>query len=161
LTQSNSFYTVRGYEIIDKKQKILTHSMEDYLEMIYRSSLTDGYARINTLAESLNVQAPSATKMVQKLSRIGLLRYKKYGILLLTEEGFQLGKFLYERHTTIEKFLSMIGVKENLLINTELIEHNVTNDALKKIESLIRFFEDNPELLKKYNSFLESQNYHD
>lgn len=137
MNPNNDFYTVRGYEIMEKKQKSLTHSMEDYLEMIYRSSMLEGYARINTLAESLNVQAPSATKMVQKLSRIGLLRYKKYGIVQLTEQGIQIGKFLYDRHGTIEKFLSMIGVRENLLINTELIEHSVTNDALRKIENLI------------------------
>lgn len=158
MTYNKDFYTVRGYEIMDKKHKNLTHSMEDYLEMIYRSSMAEGYTRINTLADSLNVQASSATKMVQKLSRIGLLRYRRYGILQLTEEGIQLGKFLYERHDTIEKFLSMIGVKENLLMNTELIEHNVTNDALNKIENLIRFFEDNPEFLNKYYSFLETRN---
>ena len=36
--------------------------MEDYLEMIYRSSLKDGYIRISTLSALLNVQAPPQPK---------------------------------------------------------------------------------------------------
>ena len=50
--------------------------MEDYLEMIYRASLKDGYIRITTLSALLNVRAPSATKMVQKLTGLGLLHIR-------------------------------------------------------------------------------------
>jgi Mn-dependent DtxR family transcriptional regulator len=39
------------------------------------------------LPELLNVAAPSATKMVQKIIKLGLLNYKKYGIISLTENG--------------------------------------------------------------------------
>ncbi len=158
MEKEDNFHTVRGYEIIDKRQKVLTHSMEDYLEMIYRNSLQDGYTRINELSESLNVQAPSATKMVQKLYKIGLLHYKKYGIILLTEEGKALGRFLYKRHITIEDFLNLIGVKDNLLMNTELIEHSVSNHTLIKIEYLILFFQHHPDLLNSYHEFIKQQN---
>jgi DtxR family Mn-dependent transcriptional regulator len=90
--------------------------MEDYLEMIYRNSLTDGYMRINTISELLNVSAPSATKMVQKLTKLGLLDYKKYGIIFLTENGREIGKFLLDRHNLIEAFLKNLGVTDNILI---------------------------------------------
>ena len=33
------FYTVRGYQILDSGNKILSSSLEDYLEMIYRICL--------------------------------------------------------------------------------------------------------------------------
>lgn len=56
------FYTFREY--MDKN---LTASMEDYIEMIYRLSKDSGYTRIQELAKSLNVQPPSATKMIQKI----------------------------------------------------------------------------------------------
>ena len=39
--------------------------MEDYLEMIYRLSKENGYTRINELSNALNVQPPSATRMVK------------------------------------------------------------------------------------------------
>jgi len=154
---NQEFYTVRGYEIMGKKNHRLSHSMEDYLEMIYRHSLEEGYVRINTLAEALHVQPPSATKMVQKLGKMGLLRYEKYGVVLLTEEGERLGEFLLKRHQIIETFLKIIGVGENLLVNVELIEHNVTTGALEKIETLNNFFAEHPEILEKYERYRASQ----
>lgn len=155
MSYNGDFHTVRGYEILGKGKKLLTNSMEDYLEMIYRSSRKEGYIRINTLAEALNVQAPSASKMVQKLTKLGLLKYEKYGIIQLTEDGEKIGRFLLNRHRIIEEFLKTIGVEENILLNTELIEHNVTTGALSKIEMLNDFFRSNPEILEKFNEYRE------
>ena len=155
---NGEFHTVRGYEILDKGKKLLTNSMEDYLEMIYRTSIEEGYTRINLLAEALNVQASSVTKMVQKLNKLGLIKYEKYGIIQLTEDGKGIGIFLMKRHKTIEGFLKLIGLEENILLNTELIEHNVTSDALYKIEMLNSFFQNHPEVLEKYEGYRRMHN---
>lgn len=145
------FHTVRGYQLLEQNKKLLTSAMEDYLEMIYRNSLVEGYMRINTLSELLNVQAPSASKMVQKLSNLGLVDYKKYGIIFLTENGRELGKFLLQRHLIIEAFLKNIGVIESLLIETELIEHVISAGTLQKIQLLNKYLEANPDVLKYLN----------
>ncbi|NLM89411.1 MAG: Fur family transcriptional regulator, partial [Syntrophomonadaceae bacterium] len=68
--------------------------MEDYLEMVYRLSRDKGYTRISDLASALNVQPPSATNMVQKLSETPYLKYERYGLLKLTESGEEVGKYL-------------------------------------------------------------------
>jgi DtxR family Mn-dependent transcriptional regulator len=94
--------------------------------------------------------------MVQKLAKLGFLDYKKYGIILLTEKGMSLGEFLLKRHNIIEKFLKNIGIKENLLIETELIEHNVSSNTVKSINQLNLFFQTHPEVLKEYARFKES-----
>lgn len=151
--ESREFHTVRGYQLLEQNKKLLTSAMEDYLEMIYRNSLTDGYMRINTLAELLNVQSSSTTKMVQRLAQLGLLNYRKYGIILLTENGREIGKFLLERHRIIECFLRNLGVGASILEETELIEHNITAPTLHKIEMLNNFFENNPDFLKKFEQF--------
>jgi Mn-dependent DtxR family transcriptional regulator len=154
---NKGFYTVRGYEILDKKRKdVLSHSMEDYMEMIYRNAIKKGYIRINTLAELLNIKAPSATKMVQKLGQLGLVQYEKYGIVKLTAEGEKVGKALLERHNIIEEFLKNLGVEENLLMNVEMIEHNVTANALRKIELLNLFFLEYPDVLVKLQEYRRS-----
>lgn len=153
MNNSGEFHTVRGYEILGKGKKLLTNSMEDYLEMIYRSSIKEGYTRINILADALNVQASSATKMVQKLTKLGFLDYEKYGIIQLTEDGKEIGSFLLKRHKTIEDFLKIIGLEENILLNTELIEHNVTKDALYKIEMLNSFLENHTDIKEKYKEY--------
>lgn len=156
MSEMSKFHTVRGYQLLEQNKKLLTSSMEDYLEMIYRNSLIEGYIRINTLSELLNVAASSATKMVQKLNSLGLIDYRKYGIISLTEDGKELGKFLLERHNIIESFLRNLGVKENILIETELIEHNVSASTLQKISTFNKFLELNPDIMEKYKKF--SQN---
>ncbi len=148
------FHTVRGYQTIEKGNKLLTSAMEDYLEMIYRHSLVEGYIRINILSDLLNVRAPSATKMVQKLTKLGLLDYKKYGIIFLTETGKEIGQFLLQRHNTIENFLKNIGVTEGLLVETELIEHNISSTTLSKIELFNEFISKNPQVARKLQEFI-------
>jgi Mn-dependent DtxR family transcriptional regulator len=154
LDQISKFYTVRGYQLLSQNKNLLTSSMEDYLEMIYRNSLVEGYMRINTISELLNVAAPSASKMVQKLTKLGLLDYKKYGIIFLTDNGREIGKFLLERHNNIELFLKNLGVNDDILIQTELIEHNISASTLTKISIFNAFLTNNPDISEKYCEFL-------
>lgn len=156
MEELSKFHTVRGYQLLAQNKKLLTSAMEDYLEMIYRNSLTEGYMRINTISELLNVAAPSATKMVQKLTKLGLLDYKKYGIISLTENGREIGKFLLERHNITEKFLENLGVVEDVLTETELIEHNISAATLAKINIFNYFFDENPIMSSKYHEYLEA-----
>ena len=157
MEEISKFYTVRGYQRLEQGTKLLTSAMEDYMEMIYRNSLAEGYVRINVLSELLNVAAPSATKMVQKLSKLRLVDYKKYGIIFLTEYGKEVGKFLLQRHNAIERLLKNLGVSDNLLVETELIEHNISEITLQKIVIYNEFLEKSPEIIQQYEFF--SKNY--
>jgi len=153
MDNNNEFYTVRGYQLLKKNKKILTSAMEDYLEMIYRNSLGEGYMRVSTLSELLNVRPSSATKMVQRLADMGLVDYKRYGIIFLTESGKEIGEFLLKRHNIVEKFLKTIGIAEDLLKETELIEHNVSANTLQNIYLLNKFFDANPDVISKFEDF--------
>lgn len=156
MNHNQSFYTVRGYQLLEEGKRQLTPAMEDYLEMIYRSSLNEEYLRVGTLAELLNVRASSVTKMVQSLAHLKLLDYKKYGIIILTNKGKKIGEFLLNRHNIIERFLSKLGVTKNLLIETELIEHNISKETVKRIEYLNRFFESNPKVFKEFENYRDN-----
>ena len=46
-----------------------TPSMEDYLEKIYQLIDKKGYARATDIAEALEVNPSSVTKMIQKLDK--------------------------------------------------------------------------------------------
>ena len=150
---NKEFHTVRGYQMLNSESKILTSSMEDYLEMIYRTCLDDGYARINQLADRLNVRPSSTTKVVQKLYQLGLVDYQRYGIIKLTDDGKTLGEFLLKRHEIIEEFLRNLGVGETLLKDTELIEHDVSLSALQSIDCFNKFLSDNPQVKLHYIAF--------
>ena len=112
---NNEFYTVRGYQLLEQNKNKLTSAMEDYLEMIYRNCLENGYIRIIQLAELLHVSAASTSRMVQKLGELGLINYKKYGIIILSDTGEKIGEYLLDRHHTIENFLKIIRCEDDLL----------------------------------------------
>ncbi len=157
MDNSHEFYTTRGYEIINQHKGKLTSSMEDYLEMLYRIHLAEGYARIGQLAESLNVKASSASKTVQKLAQLGYLDYEKYQIIHLTEEGIEAGAFLLNRHITIALFLQNLGGKEEIHPETELIEHYVSNKTLEKFHLFNQFFQLNPCIKESFENFIHEK----
>ncbi|WP_373897182.1 metal-dependent transcriptional regulator [Haloimpatiens sp. FM7315] len=143
------FFTFRQY--MQKDGDALTASAEDYLEMIYRLSIIKNYTRMGDLAEALNVQTPSATKMVQKLSDLNLVKYEKYGVISLHEKGKKIGKFLLDRHNTIDRFLSILEVSE-VLEETEKIEHTIDEDTLWAMKDLVKFFDENKDIMNKFKN---------
>lgn len=154
MSTDQQFHTVRGYQLLNAEGRVLTSGMEDYLEMIYRICLEAGFVRISQLAERLSVRPSSATKVVQKLSDLGLVDYEKYGRITLTEHGGHLGEFLYARHKTIQEFLGNLGITERLLQDTELIEHDVSYSTLEYIQVFNQFFADYPEIKEHYFDYL-------
>ena len=131
--QDKKFHTFK-----EDMDKTLTASMEDYIEMVYRLSKDNGYTRINDLATNLNVKPSSATKMIQKLSDMEYLNYQKYGVIVLKKKGYNLGENLLNRHNIIEEFLRLLKVKdENILYETEKIEHTISDDTLECIRNFL------------------------
>ncbi len=154
LEKQNEFYTVRGYQRMNEGKKILTSSMEDYVEMMYRMGLSEEYIRVNQIAKELNVRPSSVTKIIQKLNMLGIVHYQKYGIIRLTEKGKEIGNFLFQRHSIVEDFLRKLGVSDTLLKDTEIIEHDISPDTLKKIIIFNDFLKGCPEILEKYKKYL-------
>ncbi|WP_143317573.1 transcriptional regulator MntR [Clostridium sp. HBUAS56017] len=148
----NDFYTFTEY--MKKENNSLTASMEDYLEMIYRLSFKTGFTRIHDLSATLNVQPPSATKMVQKLAQLKLLKYEKYGVLVLEENGKKLGKLLLNRHNVIEDFLRILDIPESDILNqTEQIEHTISKQTTKCFQDFIEFIKTNPNIADEFKSY--------
>jgi Mn-dependent DtxR family transcriptional regulator len=145
------FYTFSEY--IRKDQETLSPSAEDYVEMIYRLSREPGFTRVNDLAGALNVQPPSVTKMIQKLSEMKLIKYEKYGVIMLEKEGRVLGKELLNRHNIVMDFLTILNIKEGILTETEKIEHTINAEILSGIKDLVNYFNDYPQLLNEFNNY--------
>lgn len=154
LMDNNDFYTFSEY--MKKEDNSLTASMEDYLEMIYRLSLSNGFTRIHELSDALNVQPPSATKMVQKLAELNLLKYEKYGVIMLKENGKVIGEALLKRHNIIEEFFRIIGVpEENILQETEKMEHTICDKTVNRLKDYVNFIGDNHDVLLRYKHYID------
>ncbi|URZ07617.1 metal-dependent transcriptional regulator [Clostridium felsineum] len=151
----NEFFTFTEY--MKKDVNLLSPSAEDYMEMIYRLSIKTGFTRVNNLASALNVQPPSVTKMLHKLSHLKLIKYEKYGVIMLEESGLNLGKSLLNRHNTVEMFLKLLNISDGILDETEKIEHTINAEILCGMSDLVDFFTTYPNYLKKFNNFRESK----
>lgn len=153
---ANEFYTFGGY--LKKDESPLTAAMEDYIEMIYRLCAGNGFTRVNELAQSLNVQPSSATKMAQRLAETGYVKYEKYGFLMLSEKGRQAGEHLLHRHTVIEGFLRAMGVNEAAVLEeTEKIEHMLDIDTARCFERFLAFWKSDPELAARFAAYRSSR----
>ena len=141
-------------EYMKKEGDELTASMEDYLEMIARLSLKHGFVRINELSEALNVQPPSATRMVQKLNDMELIQYERYGYITLLEKGKSIGMALLRRHQLLEEFFVCLLVDEHAILeDTEKIEHTISPHTLKQIQLFITFMKENTDIYSRWKEF--------
>jgi Mn-dependent DtxR family transcriptional regulator len=148
----DSYHTFGEY--MKKNDDSLTAAMEDYVEMLYRLSLLTGGVKIGELSSALNVQPPSATRMIGRLASMGYISYKKYGVIMLEERGREIGRRLIRRHEVVEAFMRLIGVHETeVLTETEKIEHTLSDETADCIEKLTAFFNDNPEVNERYKAY--------
>jgi len=128
------YHTLKGYQLIDNK--LITASMEDYLEMICRTLKTQEYVRINFLAEKLNVRPSSASKMVNNLKCLGLVTFEKYGYIKPTEKGLSIGEYLLYRHDVLNELLCLINNTESELEQVEKIEHFLDSRTITNIKKI-------------------------
>lgn len=135
---NNRFYTLKGYALIENN--LITSSMEDYLEMIYKIHAAGEAIRVGVVAQKLNVKPSSATKMVSNLKNQGLVLSEKYGYIQLTEAGAELGKYLVFRHDTLHRFLCYINRSDDELEQVEKIEHFINAETVENINRFLDTF---------------------
>ena len=128
-----------------------SQSAEDYLERIHELIQEKGYARVVDIASSLKVKQASVTSMVQKLGEAGYLNYEKYRGLILTEKGRAVARKIQQRHETLSRFFSILGLSaETQQHDIEGIEHHLSPDTVEVLADLASFFEQNPEILQRF-----------
>ena len=80
--------------------------MEDYLAAIYRVQQRGQRSTTGLIASRLGVSAASATAMFQRLAAEGLVEYKEYAGVCLTQKGQQAALDVIRRHRLAERFLT-------------------------------------------------------
>ncbi len=129
-----------------------SQSAEDYLERIQELMEEKGYARVVDIASSLKVKQASVTSMVQKLAEQGYLNYEKYRGLILTDKGRTVALRIQERHATLSRFFSLLGLDAaTQQADIEGIEHHLSPETVTCLADLAEFFERNPAVLEKFS----------
>ncbi len=96
-------------------KKKLSASLEDYLEAIYNLSREPKVARSRDIAQNLGVSRASVTGALKLLSDKGLVNYKPYGYITLTDKGAKEAQLVVNRHNIIKSFfVNVLGVEQQI-----------------------------------------------
>lgn len=92
----------------------LSTNVEMYLETIYNLTEEGGSAKTTEIASSWDVSPASATEMVQKLSKMGLVDYKPYHGARLSPDGLKAARGVIRKHRLLELWLAeMVGLEDD------------------------------------------------
>lgn len=113
----------------------LHESAEMYLETIYVLSKKGGSVRSIDVAEEMGYSKPSVSRAVGLLKSGGYLTVEGDGSLVLTDEGRAAAQRVFERHTVLSQFLSLIGVNENIASEDACkMEHVISDETVFAIK---------------------------
>ena len=114
----------------------LHESAEMYLETIYTLAKTSPSVRSVDVAEAMGFSKPSVSRAVGLLKRDGYLHMAEDGLLTLTEAGRRTAEKIFERHTTLARFLTSLGVEEGVAAADACkIEHVISEETLVAIQA--------------------------
>lgn len=111
---------------------------EDYVEVIADLIDAGGEARAVDIARRLGVTHVTVTKTIARLRKGGLVSSRPYRSIFLTDAGRSLADSSRQRHQTVTRFLTAIGVSETVAhSDAEGIEHHVSDETLRAMRAFV------------------------
>lgn len=124
----------------------LTEVAEDYVELIGDLIVETGEARLTDVAENMAVSQATASKIVARLQREGLVRSRPYRAIFLTPAGAEMAEESRRRHRLVLDFLLALGVDEATAdADAEGMEHHVSDVTLAALTRLTARLRDGAE----------------
>jgi len=120
----------------------MTLSEEDYIKAIYHLGKGERKAiTTNAIAEQMETKPSSVTDMVRKLSDKGLINYKKYKGVSLTEIGKKTALTLVRKHRLWEVFLvdKLDFSWDEVHEVAEQLEHIKSEKLIDQLDKLLGF----------------------
>lgn len=136
---------------------MLSPSLEDYLEELYRFSLSNDIVRVTDISQKLHVSLPSVSKALCKLKARQYINYQPYGAINLTAAGREMGNFLVERNRLLQEFLTIICADCDIAVEAEAMEHYLSRETIRSIQLLVKFMQNNHECYQDFISYVNQQ----
>lgn len=115
----------------------IQESAENYLETILVLKNRNGAVRSIDIANELGFSKPSVSVAMKNLRENGYIEVDSSGYITLLDSGRQIAEKIYERHTTISKWLMSIGVDEkNAVEDACRIEHIISSESFEAIKKI-------------------------
>ena len=105
----------------------------------------------------MDVKAPSVTSALKRLHDLGMVKYKPYRSVTLTNQGRKIGEYLKRVHNILKDFFLFIGIEEKIAstdaCEIEHIAHPETIDRVTKFVEFIQTAPKKPKWLKHFEEF--------
>ncbi len=126
---------------MENQSEALTESMENYLEVILELERANKVARVKDIADKLQIQRGSVTGALKILQKRGLINYKPYSFITLSETGKKIAKEITHRHQVIEEFLvEVLRIEPETATATACrMEHAIDEDTLERLVCFIDY----------------------
>lgn len=112
-------------------------AVEDYLKAIWQVEESGLRPTGRQVARRLDVTPASVTQMARRLDELGLVRYRPYQALELTERGRSAALEVVRHHRLLELFLSeALGMPwDRIHAEAEVLEHHISEELEELISS--------------------------
>ncbi len=121
----------------------IQESGEMYLESILVLSRENPNVRAIDISEYMGFSKPSVSRALGLLKNDGFVVSNEHGYLSLTEKGRAIAEKIYERHTELTNFLTLIGVdKETASKDACKIEHVISDESFSAIKKQAQLLAD-------------------
>lgn len=113
----------------------IQESGEMYLESILVLSRENPCVRAIDISEYMGFSKPSVSRALGLLKTGGFVTVSEQGFLSLTKDGKAIAEKIYERHTELTEFLTLIGVnRETASKDACKIEHVISDESFNAIK---------------------------
>ena len=112
-------------------------SVEDYLKTIYILSREKDVHGAD-IARTIGVSRPTVCVSLKALEEEGYILMDDTREVHLTEKGMRIAEQIYERHNTLCRLLTKLGVDEKTAVSDACeMEHAVSNESYQALKALV------------------------
>jgi len=146
------------------KKTNLSASLEDYLEAIFNLARKTDVARSRGIAEKLDVSKSSVTGALRLLKKKGLINYRPYDYVTLTDAGRKTAAQIVKKHEVLTSFFAdVIGLKSKLAQSCACrAEHVLGQEVINKLLMFIEFVtqenKNGNDLTAEFKKFCKNKN---
>ena len=117
----------------------IQESAENYLETILILKNKNGAVRSIDIANELGFSKPSESVAMKNLRENGYIEVDSSGYITLLDSGRQIAEKIYERHTTLSKWLVSLGVDAKTAAEDACrIEHIISSESFEAIKKIAK-----------------------
>lgn len=115
----------------------IQESAENYLETILILKNKNGAVRSIDIANELGFSKPSVSVAMKNLRENGYIEVDSSGYITLLDSGRKIAEKIYERHTTLSKWLVSLGVDAKTAAEDACrIEHIISSESFEAIKKI-------------------------